>query len=191
MSLLLRLERKQKNSLKPFRNRIFFFLSSSFGIETINMFIHSWSSLENHTWFQTKISKIYTHFQTKKVQKPYPPPPRCQAWGLGGIPGNFWQGCAAHFSKSWRISRPDVDRNYFRLELKKKGLLKIQFEFASYSFFLIDLELIQQNKYIHTLPKFPRKPYPIPDRNEQNLYLFSHLNGAKIIPFGAAHTFMA
>ena len=124
MSLLLRLERKQKNSLKPFRNRIFFFLSSSFGIETINMFIHSWSSLENHTWFQTKISKIYTHFQTKKVQKPYPPPPQVSSLGVGGIPGNFWQGCAAHFSKSWCISRPDVDRNYFRLELKKKGFLK-------------------------------------------------------------------
>ena len=44
------------------------FLSSLFG--TINMFIHSRSSLENHTWFQIKISKIYTHFQTKKVQKP-------------------------------------------------------------------------------------------------------------------------
>ena len=141
MSLLLRLERKQKNSLKPFRNRIFFFLSSSFGIETINMFIHSRSSLENHTWFQTKISKIYTHFQTKKVQKPYPPPPPlpgCQAWGLGGIPGNFWQGCAAHFSKSWRIFRPDVDRNYFRIELKKKGFLKcISNSHLTLSFWLI------------------------------------------------------
>ena len=43
----------------------------------------------------------------------------------------------------------------------------MHFEFTSYSFFLIDLELIQQNKYIHTLPKFPRKPYPIPDRNDK------------------------
>ena len=38
---LLRLERKQKNYSNPFRIRIFLFLSYSFGIETINTFIHS------------------------------------------------------------------------------------------------------------------------------------------------------
>ena len=37
-----------------FRIRIFHFLSYSFGIETINTFIHSRSSLENHTRFQTE-----------------------------------------------------------------------------------------------------------------------------------------
>ena len=47
------------------------FRSYSFGIETINTFIHSRSSLENHTRFQTKMSKVYTRFQTKKAQKPY------------------------------------------------------------------------------------------------------------------------
>ena len=41
MSLLLRLEHKQKNSSNTFRIRIFLFLSYSFGIETINTFIHS------------------------------------------------------------------------------------------------------------------------------------------------------
>ena len=51
MLSLLRLERKQKNSSNPFRIRIFLFLSYSFGIETINTFIHSRSSLENHTRF--------------------------------------------------------------------------------------------------------------------------------------------
>ena len=29
-------------------------------------------SLENHTRFQTEMGKIYTHFRTKKAQKPYP-----------------------------------------------------------------------------------------------------------------------
>ena len=29
------------------------------------------SSLENHTWCQAKNGKVYTHFQTKTVQKPY------------------------------------------------------------------------------------------------------------------------
>ena len=76
MSSLLRLEQQQKNH--------------SFGIETINTFIHSRSSLESHTRFQSKMDEIYTRFQTKTAQKPglfgaahtvygickeYPPPP--------------------------------------------------------------------------------------------------------------------
>ena len=61
-----------KNSLNSFRMRIFLFLSYSLGIETINTFINSPISLENHTRFQTKMGKVYTRFQTKKAQKPYP-----------------------------------------------------------------------------------------------------------------------
>ena len=57
MSSLLTLERKQKKSSNPFRIRIFLFLSYSFGIKTINTFIFSRSSPENHTRFQTKMSK--------------------------------------------------------------------------------------------------------------------------------------
>ena len=71
MSSLLRLGRKQKNSSNPFRIRIFLFLSYSFGIETINTFIHSRSSLENHTRFQTKMGKVYIRFETKTAQKPF------------------------------------------------------------------------------------------------------------------------
>ena len=36
-----------------------------------------------------------------------------------------------------------------------------------------------------------KKPYPIPDQNRQSLYLFSGQNAAKLLPFGAAHTYMA
>ena len=74
MLSLLRLERQQKNALNPFRIGTFLFLSYSFGIELINMFIHSHSSLENHTRFQTKMTNVYTYtrFQTKTAQKPYP-----------------------------------------------------------------------------------------------------------------------
>ena len=81
MSSLLRLERKQKNSANPLKIRRFLFLSYSFGIETINTFIHSRRSLENQTWFQINMGKSYTRFKTKKPQKPYPdgaahtPPP--------------------------------------------------------------------------------------------------------------------
>ena len=34
--------------------------------------IHSRSSLKNHTRFQTKMDKVYTHFQTKMAQKSLP-----------------------------------------------------------------------------------------------------------------------
>ena len=40
----------------------FLLLSYSFGIETINTFIHSRSSLKKHTWFQNKLGKVYTSF---------------------------------------------------------------------------------------------------------------------------------
>ena len=72
MLSLLRLERKQTNSSNLFRIRIFLFLSFSFGIDTINTFIHSRSSPEKHTRFQTKMDKVYPRFQTKTAQKPYP-----------------------------------------------------------------------------------------------------------------------
>ena len=67
---LIRLERNFFSN--PFRIRVFLFLSYSFGMETIDTFIHSRSSLENHTRFQTKMSKVYTRFHTKTTQKPYP-----------------------------------------------------------------------------------------------------------------------
>ena len=75
MLSLLRLERKQKNSSNTFRIRIFLFLSYSFRIETINTFIHSRSSFENHIRFQTKMGKVYMYpfsDQIKTVQKRYP-----------------------------------------------------------------------------------------------------------------------
>ena len=44
------------------------FLLAEFNMSTISTFIRSRSSLINHSRFQRK---IYTRFQTKKVQKPY------------------------------------------------------------------------------------------------------------------------
>ena len=44
-----------------------FFLSYSFGIETIKTFIHSYSSFQNNTRFQTKLGEVYTRFQAKKA----------------------------------------------------------------------------------------------------------------------------
>ena len=34
------------------------------------MFTHPRSSLDNHTWFQTKMGKDYTRFQTKRRKNP-------------------------------------------------------------------------------------------------------------------------
>ena len=72
---LLTLERKQKKFFKLISNsHIFLFLSYSFEMETINFSynIHSRSSLKNHTRFQTKMGEVYTRFQSKTAQKPYP-----------------------------------------------------------------------------------------------------------------------
>ena len=71
--LLLRLERKQKNSSNPFRIGIFLFLSYSFGIETIHTFMNSRSSLENHTRFETKMGKVYDYpFSDQKGARTLP-----------------------------------------------------------------------------------------------------------------------
>ena len=72
MSSLLRLERQQKDFLKPIMNSHIIPFSYSFGIETTNTFIHSRSFLENHTRFETKMGKVYICFRTETAQKPYP-----------------------------------------------------------------------------------------------------------------------
>ena len=64
MPSLLILERKQKRFLNPFQIPIFLFLFYLFGIEPINTFMHSCKFVQNHTRFQTKMGKVYTHFQT-------------------------------------------------------------------------------------------------------------------------------
>ena len=70
-SFRLRLERKQKKDYSnPFRIRIFLVLSQPFGIETINTFIHSRSSLENQTRFQTKLGKTIPVFTPKRRKNP-------------------------------------------------------------------------------------------------------------------------
>ena len=84
MLSLLRLECKQKKSSSSFQIRIFFFLSHSSGIETVNTFIHSRSYLENHSRFQTKMGKVYTRFQTKTAQKPYPIGRHIPVWLIQG-----------------------------------------------------------------------------------------------------------
>ena len=61
-----------KISSNPFQIHIFLLCSYVFKVETTITFIQPCSSLENHTLFQTKMGKVFTGFQTKKDQKPYP-----------------------------------------------------------------------------------------------------------------------
>ena len=91
MLSLLRSERKQKNLSNPFRIRTFLLLSYSFRIETINMLIHSHSSLENHARFQTKMDKVYTVLRPKRRKNP-------TRWG--GTYGGGGGGYEAHFKSS-------------------------------------------------------------------------------------------
>ena len=78
MSLLLRLQRKQKNSSNPFRIRIFLFLSYSFGIETLNAFIYSVVSSITIPVFRPKRRKNPTLWGGTNLYgfyKRVPPPP--------------------------------------------------------------------------------------------------------------------
>ena len=73
----------------------FSFFLDSFGIEMMTTFIHSHSSLENRTRFQTKMGKVYTCVQTKTAQKPYPLGQHIPTWLTWGsftpspAPGGF------------------------------------------------------------------------------------------------------
>ena len=76
-----------------------------------------------------------------------------------------------------------------RLERKQKKIFKsISNSDNSLSFLLI---WNWNDKYLHTLPWFPQKPYPIPDQRGQSIYPFSDQNGAKTLSNGAAHTYIA
>ena len=60
---------------------------SHFGIETTNTLIHNRSTFVNHTRFQTKMGKVYTRFQTKTAQKPYPLGRQISLWLIKGSTG--------------------------------------------------------------------------------------------------------
>ena len=72
MFSLLRLERKQKHYSNPFRIRIFFFLSYSFGIEAINRFRHSVVPSTTISDSRPKWAKSMSVFRPKRRKKPYP-----------------------------------------------------------------------------------------------------------------------
>ena len=77
MSSLLKLEKQQKRFLKiHFEFSCFSFFLTHLELKQKYVRTCHRSSLENHTRFQAKMSKVYTRFQTKRAQnprqKPYP-----------------------------------------------------------------------------------------------------------------------
>ena len=73
-----------------------------------------------------------------------------------------------------------------RFQRKQKKLFKsISNSHISLSFLLI---WNKNDKYVYTVPQFPRKPYPISDQNGQSVYPFSDQNTQRD---RAAHTYIA
>ena len=70
MLSLLRLERKQNNYSNPFPILIFFFFSYSFGIETINTFIHSVIHSKTIPDSRPKWAKFIPVFRPKRRKNP-------------------------------------------------------------------------------------------------------------------------
>ena len=93
MLSLLRLERKQKNYSNPSRIGILLFLSYSFGIETINTFIHSVVLSKTIPDSRSKWAKRISVFRPKRRENP-------TRWGgtylygvhKGGPPGQILSG---------------------------------------------------------------------------------------------------
>ena len=84
--------------------------------------------------------------------------------------------------QTWRL------RNYFIITLIRTRTKKISRSHISLSFYPRGIETM--NTFMHSY-KFPREPYRIPDPNGQSLYPFSDQDGARTLPFGAAHAYKA
>ena len=134
--------------------------------------------------------------------------------GGGGTPGNSWWGCTARFFKSWPDFRPrnvifhtrfqtrplkpihvfrpglkaEIMLSLLRLERKQKNysnVFRIRiFLLLSYSFGIETL-----NAFIYSV--VPSKTISGSRPKVQSVYPFSDQNGAKTLPDGAAHTYMA
>ena len=116
-------------------------------------------------------------------------------------PRNSWWGCAARFSKSLPSFRPknvifhtrfqtclwEIMSSLFRLERQQTRFLKILFEFAYFSFFVIYLKLKRQiRSYI---PAVSSKTISDSRPKWAKSIPFSDQNGEKTLLFGAANLY--
>ena len=112
------------------------------------------------------VLQILTLFQTKKCNFPHPFSDQTSK-----IHTRF---------QTWPLGRNYVIITSIRAQTKKL------FKSISNSHISLSFSLIWNwnDKYVHTLPYFRRKPYPIPDQNRQSVNPFSEQNGAKPLPDG-------
>ena len=135
MLSLLRLERKQKKYSNPSRIGIFLFLSYSFGIETINMFIYSVVPSKTIADSRPKWAKCISVFRPKRRENPTrwggtdlyglhkgvpPPPPRADS--------EWWEDCFLLQLVDWiLISLLQISRD---IPACSKSVLKIYSTFV-------------------------------------------------------------
>ena len=91
--------------------------------------------------------------------------------------------------------KTEIMSSLLRFERQQK-LLKIHSKFAFFSFlfffvFVFYLFGIKMTSTIIHSRRFLEKPTQFQTKNVQNLYPFSNQNGAKTLPDGAAHTYIA
>ena len=90
--------------------------------------------------------------------------------------------------KSIPVFRPghlELMSSLLKIRTPTKRFLKIYFEFASPGITISFLLIWSSNdKYIHTLSKFPRKPYPIPDQKSKVYTCFYTKTMQKRYPLG-------
>ena len=146
---LLRLEQQQKRLLKiHFEFAYFSFFLTHFGIEAINKFVHSHSSLENHTRFQTKMSKVYTPFKTKTVHGEW------KHYRLGRhlhLYGLYWGVPPPRTRWNWTIPPPQHKRN--RNTKKNSKFLKFCSSKSLDNFFCLNKNLYAINAQVACIGK--------------------------------------
>ena len=118
------------------------------------------------------VLQILTLFQTKNCNFPHPF-------------SNQTSKIHTRF-QTWPLSR-----NYFTITQiagQTKNFFKsISNSHISFFFLLIWNQKQQIPSYT---PQFPPKPHSVPDQNGQSVNPFSDQNGPKILPDGAAHTYV-
>ena len=120
------------------------------------------------------VLQILTRFQTKKRHFPHPFSDHLDLQNPYPFSDLAFRRKLCYYYLDWRAN---------------KQILQIHFELLKYSHILLSFLLIWNwnDKYVHILLQFPRKPHPIPVQNGQSVYPFSDQNGAKTLPEGAAH----
>ena len=158
MSSLLTLEQQQKDFLKFTSIRIFLFISYSFGIKTVNTFIHSWAELFKAGLRLPSVSARF-EFRFESLKS------------ISVLILFVYKLMIGSFKNN----RDNYPRKCLWTQ-EKETRVKFNTGLSTYR---------PSNNWALL---FVRKPYPIPDQNGQSLYPFSNQNGSKPCPLGRHKT---